>query len=187
MKNLKPGSAKRLRLLRPADIPLLLGLVITWMMLWQSISLMSVLSGLLVAVLLMRLFLLPQAFLGGHFNPLAALQYVLFFLYELMLGSVQVAAVALTPGVRPAPAILAVQLKTRNDFVLTMTALTISLIPGSVLVDVDRFDSVLYLHALTAKKPKQVAQLRSSVWQIEKLLMRALGVPAHTAQEETHV
>ena len=44
--------------------------------------------------------------------------------------------------------IIAVQLLTRSDLVTTLTAEAISVVPGTVVVDIDRERGLLYLHAL---------------------------------------
>lgn len=184
LQNAKPATtrkaakadAKQLkRWLRLHELPLFLWLVALWTMLWQEISLLSVCSGALVALIVTRVFFLPPVKLSGRFNPVAAGRYLVFFLYELMLGSLQVAWLALNPRKKARSAVLAVQLRTHSDFILTMTALTISLIPGSLIVDVDRFNSVIYLHVLHAPTAKEQQKLRADVLLIERMLVAAIG------------
>lgn len=162
-------------LIRWHELPLLAGLAITWMALWQEISLMSLLSGLVVSLFAMRVFYLPPVVLAGRFNLWWGFRYVAYFLWHLSVASFQVAWLALRPGPPPAAAIVAVTLRTRSDFILTMVALTASLIPGSVVVEVDRFGSVLFLHVLNAPTGKEISQMRSQTLRIEELLLRAVG------------
>lgn len=164
--------------LRLYELPLLIWLVALWMMLWQEISPLSFLSGLVVAFAVTRIFFLPPVELAGRFNPFAALKYLLFFLFELMLGSLQVAWLALNPWKKAQPAVVAVQLHTHSDFILTMTSLTLSLIPGSLIADIDRFGSVIYVHALHAPTAKEQQALRCDALRIERLLVAAIGTRA---------
>ncbi|WP_167142586.1 Na+/H+ antiporter subunit E [Canibacter zhoujuaniae] len=162
-------------LIRVHELPLIFGLVVVWMMLWQEVTPMSFVSGIAVAILVTRVFYLPPVELAGRFNIFAALQYFIYFLWELVLGSLQVAWHAVNPFKRVSPAVVEVRLRTRSDFILTMTGLTISLIPGSLIVDVDRFNSVLYLHMLHGPEEKQRDKLRRDVHKIERLLVNAIG------------
>src|SRR4051794_38685078 len=56
------------RAVRIHELPLMVGLVVLWSMLWGEFSPLSVISGVVVAVVVMRLFYLPPVDLGGHFN-----------------------------------------------------------------------------------------------------------------------
>ncbi|MBT1018225.1 Na+/H+ antiporter subunit E [Canibacter sp. lx-72] len=160
------------------QVLLLLWLTFLWVMLWQELSLLSVLSGMLVSFLVMRLFFLPPVELSGRCNVIYALKYLVVFVWEMVLGSLQVAFVAFRFSKKPQTAILGVQLCTRNDFLLTLTALTVSLIPGSVVVDVDRFNSTLYLHVLNAPSKESQQRACAFVHQIENLLINAIGSKA---------
>jgi multicomponent Na+:H+ antiporter subunit E len=71
--------------------------------------------------------------------------------------------------------VLAVQLLTRSDFIMTLTAIAVSLIPGSIVVEVDRAGGVLYLHSIGAESEAAIAKARADVLAIESLLVKALG------------
>lgn len=162
-------------LLRLHELPLLLGLLLTWMLLWREFSWLSLVSGVVVSIVAMRLFYLPPVILAGRFNAWWALRYLGYFLWHLALASVQVAWLAVRPGPPPRTAIIAARLRTRSDFVLTLVALTISLIPGSLVVEVDRFGSTLYLHVLNTPTQREIRLMRAQIARIERLLVRTLG------------
>lgn len=169
-------SARRIEWgVRIHELPLLLGLVLLWLMLWREVSPLSVLSGIVVAVLVMRLFYLPPAELAGRFNVWWAVRYLVYFFWHLSRASWQVAWLAVKPGPTPRTSIIAVKLHTRSDFILTMVGLTNSLIPGSLVAEVDRFESTLYLHVLGTPTQKEISQMRAEVYQVERLLIRAIG------------
>ena len=157
------------------ELPLLVGLVLMWMMLWHEASWLTLLSGVLVSVIAMRLFYLPPVELAGRLNLWWALRYLGFFLWHLVLASCQVAWLAIKPGPPPRTAIIAVRLRTRSDFVLTVVGLTVSLIPGSLVAEVDRFGSILYLHVLNTPTQKQIREMRAQTLRIEELVIRAVG------------
>lgn len=165
-------------LFRMHELPLLAGLVLAWMLLWREISLLTLVSGLLVSIIAMRLFYLPPVEIAGRFNLWWALRYVVFFLWHLVLASVQVAWLAVRPGPPPRTAIVAVRLRTHSDFILTLVGLTVSLIPGSLVVEVDRFRSTLYLHVLNTPTQREIRQMRDQTLHIERLLVNAGGSKA---------
>lgn len=173
-----PGSRRARKIewmVRMHELPLLVGLVLLWMMLWREVSLLSVVSGLVVAFAAMRLFYLPPVELAGRFNPWYALRYLLDFLWHLSLASWQVAWLAVRPGPPPPTSIIAVRLTTRSDFILTMVALTNSLIPGSLVAEVDRFESTLYMHVLNTPTQKEITKMRRDAHRVERLLILAVG------------
>lgn len=172
----EPRTARGLELLvRIHELPLLLGLVLLWMMLWREASLLSAASGVVVSIVVMRLFYLPPVELAGRFNPWYALRYLAYFFWNLGVASWQVAWLAVRPGPKPKTSIIEVRLRTTSDFILTMVGLTISLIPGSLVAEVDRFASTLYLHVLNTPTRREIDEMRSDVATIERLLVLAIG------------
>jgi len=157
------------------QLPLLVALVVLWMLLWGTISPLSFLSGAVVAVLVTRLFYLPPVELSGRFNPLWGIVFLGRFAFDIVVGSFSVAYQAFRPRGLRNNSVIAVDLVTRSDFIMTLTALAISLIPGSLVVEVDRGRSILYLHAINTESDKDVENLRRKVLSVERALVRALG------------
>lgn len=157
------------------QLPLLVALVVLWMLLWGTVSWLSFASGAVIAVLVTRLFYLPPVELSGRFNPLWGIVFLGRFGFDLVVGSFSVAYQAFRPRGLRSNAVVAVQLVTRSDFILTLTALAISLIPGSLVVEVDRGRSTLYLHAINVESELHVEKLREKVLSVERGIVRALG------------
>ena len=157
------------------QLPLLITLVVLWMLLWGTISWLSLVTGAIIAVLVTRLLYLPPVELSGRFNPFWTIVFLGRFFFDLFIASFQVAFQAFRPrGVRR-NAVVEVDLVTRSDFIMTLTAISISLIPGSIVLDVDRHQSILYLHALNMEDDAEIDRLRDKVLSIERMLVRALG------------
>lgn len=157
------------------DLPLLIALVALWMLLWGTISWLSLASGILVAIVVTRVFLLPPVELSGRLNLGWLLVFLARFALDLVTASAQVAWQAFRPaGVRRS-AVVGVELLTRSDFITTLTAITVSLVPGSLVVEVDRERARLYLHALATDDLDEVARVRRQVLSVERSLVRALG------------
>lgn len=157
------------------ELPLLIALTITWMALWREVSLMSFVSGVIISVGAMRLFYLPPVELGGRFNVFWALAYVFYFLGQLAAASVHLSWLVVRPGSPPKTAIIEMKLRTKSDFILTLVGHTLSLIPGSLVAEVDRFNSTLYMHFINTPTEKEIDRARQLGDRIERLLIRAVG------------
>jgi multicomponent Na+:H+ antiporter subunit E len=171
----EPLTRRELRWRIWQQLPLILLLVALWMLLWATVSPLSVTSGVLVALTVTSALYLPPVQLSGRFNPFWFTLYLIRFLGELVAGSVKVAWQAFSPKGVTKNSIVAVQLVTRSDIIMTLTAISVTLIPGSLVLEVDRHKSVLYLHALNTADKGAVSALRRSVHSIERSLVRAIG------------
>lgn len=167
--------AERERVTLLQQSPLLIALVVLWMMLWGSLTPLTILTGILVAVIVTRTLYLPPVALSGRFNPWWMLAFLARFALDLIAASVEVAWLAFRPAGARRSAVIRVDLTTRSDFVLTGTALAVSLVPGSVVLEVDRPHSVLYVHALGIDSPERVERTRAHVLDYERRLLRAIG------------
>ena len=171
----EPITKRELRWRIWQQLPLLVVLVLLWMMLWGSLTPLTIVTGVIVAVGVTRAFYLPPVELSGRFNLLWFVVFLARFLLELVKASFQVAWRALSPKPIGRSSVVAVQLLTRSDFIMTLTAISVSLIPGSIVVEVDRAGGVLYLHAIGAAEREQFDKVRDDVLDIEVLIVRALG------------
>lgn len=157
------------------QLPLLVILVVLWMLLWGTVSALSVLSGVAVALVVMRIFYLPPVELSGRVNVLWLVVFLGRFLFDLVRASFVVAGQAFDPrGVR-GNAVVAAQLHTRSDFIVTIVAVVMTLVPGSLVIEIDRERSILYLHALNAFDDASIEKVRDEVLRVERAAVRALG------------
>jgi multicomponent Na+:H+ antiporter subunit E len=152
-----------------------LGLLLLWMLLWGEFTWLSLLTGVVLALLVSVAFYLPAVALSGRLNILYALAFVVRLLADIVLASLQIAWSAVNPWYRPSNAIIAVPLRTRSDLVMTFTAEAVSLVPGSIVLDVDRETATLYLHALNVRSVDEVPALKRSVLATERRLILAAG------------
>lgn len=150
-------------------------LVVLWVMLWDSVSLMHILTGVVLALVVTRVFYLPPVVLSGRFNFIGALNYGLWFMYSLIHASVEVAWFGFRRRAVGAGSVIACDLRTSSDLLMTLVADTASLIPGSIIIDSDRAQGVLYLHVLDCDSEEKIVSAKKQVYHIEELLIRALG------------
>ena len=171
----EPQTAKQVRSTFLQQLPLLVALVVLWMLLWGTISWISVLSGIIVAILVTRFFYLPPVELSGRFNPFWLIVFLGHFLWDVIRASFQVAWLSFRPRGVQHNAVIAVELVTVSDFITTLTAITISLIPGSLVIEVDRERSILYLHVMATDTVEDLEKVREKVLSVERALVRAVG------------
>jgi multicomponent Na+:H+ antiporter subunit E len=157
------------------QLPLLVWLVVLWLFLWDQVSVLSIVTGLLLALLVTRVFYLPPVELPDRVNPLGVLGFVVRFVIDLVRASFQVGWLAIDPRGVPTSSIVAVQLSTKSDLSLTLTALAVSLVPGSLVVEADRQDDILYLHVLGTETSADVEKARADVLAVEERIVRAIG------------
>jgi multicomponent Na+:H+ antiporter subunit E len=166
-------SRKRVSLRQ--ELPLLIWLLFVWGALWQDFSPGNLLFGALIAVVVARLFYLPPVELGGRFNVLRAIPFAATFLAKVVAASCQVLYLAVAKGPRVISAVVAVPLRSRSDLLVTATGHVISLIPGSLVVEVDRSTSTLYIHGVNVRNAEDAARLRKDVRDTEAGLIRIMG------------
>lgn len=157
------------------ELPLLVWLVIVWGALWQDFSLGNLVFGAIIAFAVANLLYLPPVELSGRFNVFYAAGFAGRFLYQLVLASVQVFWLALTRGPNLKNAVVAVRLRSPSDLVVTATGHALSLIPGSLVVEVDRSTSTLYLHCLNVATSDDAEKVRQNVRRTEEWLIRVMG------------
>ncbi|MCK9250548.1 MAG: Na+/H+ antiporter subunit E [Solirubrobacteraceae bacterium] len=158
-----------------------LWLLAVWFLLWGKVSPGLAASGIVVTFLVVRAFPLEPLPLDGRLSPLPALWLALHFGWDLVRASTQVSWLTIRPGAPPPSAVIAVRLRTRSDLLLTLTAECVVLVPGSLVVEIDRTETTLYIHVFGIHDTDEVERERRSVWALEARLIRAFGSPEDRA------
>ena len=157
------------------QLPFFVWLIALWMLLWGQFTVVAFVTGLIAAVIVTRVFRLPPVELSGRVNVWFGLVFVVEFLGALVVGSLTVAWQVLDFRRQPGTAIIAVPLVTDDDLIMTHTAVTASLIPGSLIVEADRDRRILYLHVIGVRSHDDVARQRRSVQRWERRIVMAVG------------
>lgn len=160
------------------QLPLLIGLVVLWMVLWGQLTILSALTGIVVAIGVTRVFYLPPVEMPGRINPWYTLVFLAHFFLDVAVASFTVAAQALSPRPIPQSSVIGIQLRTRSDLIMTLDAIAMSLVPGSLVVEADRERSILYLHTFATRTPDDVEAMRAKVLVVEARIVRAIGSTA---------
>lgn len=160
------------------QLPFLAWLVVLWMLLWAQFTVLSFLTGLIVAIFVTRVFRLPTVGLSGRVNVWYAVLFVVEFLFAVLAGALSVTVQVFNFRRQPGTAIIAVPLRYADDLVMTHVAVVSSLIPGSLVVEADRDRRIVYLHVIGVRSFNDVEKQRDSVLHWERRIVRALGDPA---------
>jgi multicomponent Na+:H+ antiporter subunit E len=157
------------------QLPLLVWLVVVWILLWGTWSWANVLSGVTVALVVMLVLPLPPVAGGTRVRPLPLVLFVGHFLIDLVVSGAQVAWRAIGPGGVQQGAIVRVQLRADSDVLLTVVAETLSLVPGSLVLDLDRDSRLIAVHLLHVDDLADVERQKADVLAIEERIVRAFG------------
>ena len=157
------------------QLPFFAWLVALWMLLWGQFTVVAFLTGVVAAVIVTRVFRLPPVQLSGRLNLWYGLVFVMTFFAALVRGSLLVAWQVVDFRRQPSSAVIAVHLRIDDDLIMTHTATTASLIPGSLIVEADRDRRILYLHVIGVDSDEDVEAQRKAILGWEARIVRAAG------------
>ena len=172
-----PGTGHRLR----HQLPLLLWLVLVWNLLWGTWSWANLLSGVLVALGVTLLLPLPPVVGGARIRPVALVRFLVHFVVDLVSSGALVAWQTVRPTGIDRSAIITVQLRTDSDLLLTILTESLTLVPGSMVIDLDREHRTIALHILHVRDESDVERQREAVLAEEDRVVRAFGSPDEIA------
>lgn len=148
-------------------------LVLVWTMLWGNFSVANTISGLLVALVITVLLPMPRLPVEGRLHVLSMIRLALTVFWYSVLSSLQVAWLATRPGPPPLSAVLRAQISVKSDLVMALLLNTLTIIPGSVVLEIDQERRLAYVHVLDVGSPKAVASFYSQLRQLERLFIAA--------------
>lgn len=168
--------------LRPASVAFALWLLVVWILVWGSLSLANVVSGVL-AVTVVLVAVPRQAPEGDNaiVRPIPLVSLLVWFTWKVVEANVAVAIEVLRPPSRSRirNAIVCVPLPGCPPAIATMVANGITLTPGTLTVDVDPSVPTLAVHVLQLDTPDAV---RADVYDLERRVVEAIGsAPAREA------
>lgn len=158
-----------------SQLPLVAGLILLWMLLWGEFTLNSLIFGTIVSFFVVVVFYLPRVGLSGKINPSRTVIAAAVFAYDVVHASIKVVVLSMRFGYQPQNAIVKVQLRSRDDLLMMLTAEAISLVPATIVVEQDRNNGILYLHALDVKNMEGIERVRRESLAQERRLILALG------------
>lgn len=154
-------------------ITVLAALAGVWMLLWGDYSLTNALSGSVVAVAIIVLLPMPSVPVQGLVHPLSVLRLVVRVAWYLVVSSIQVAWLAVRPGPPPTAGVLRAQVSIKSDLVLVFAVNILTMIPGSIVLEIDQVRRVFYCHVVDVGSARSIDRFYRQVAEVERLLVAA--------------
>ncbi|GAB3447955.1 Na+/H+ antiporter subunit E [Streptomonospora sediminis] len=155
-----------------------------WVILWGDPSPGTVVAGACVASGCYAVAKLPHLPVRLSFRPLHVLLLVGRIAVDLVTSSVRVAIHAVWRPERMRGVIVAVPMRTDSDLLLALTTAGLSLITGSLVIELNREEGVLYVHGTPIHSERSVRNLRRQVRRTEERFVRAFGTLADIEEFE---
>jgi len=135
---------------------ILLGFV--WMFLNGNLEFMNFVEGFAIGFVILWMSTYTKSS-SRYFSKIPKVfNFIVYFIYELVVANVKVAYDILTPTHRMNPAIIAVPLDVKTDMEITLLANVITLTPGTLSLDVSNDKKVLYVHAAYVEDREEFVQ-----------------------------
>lgn len=176
--------ADRVKGLRIWHVPVLIWLTIIWLLLWGDVNTLNLVGGVLVSCMVLLVFPFPRVSVDGVVRPWSTIVLISKFLFDLAVASFHVGWLAIRPKAPPPSAMIQIDLVSHAELRQTLTGELISLVPGSLLIELDSQGRRMWLHILDAGTPEKVQRARRSARRQEHLLLKAIGTDAEVAESE---
>ncbi|MBN1869747.1 MAG: Na+/H+ antiporter subunit E [Candidatus Omnitrophica bacterium] len=144
--------------------------LLNWVPDWQHV-IVGVFSAALVSWLTGDLFIQRAYVLKHHRRYFYfVFHYVPMFIIEVIKANIDVAYRVLHPNLPINPGIVKVKTTLKSDTALTFLANSITLTPGTMTVDIDEEEGVLYVHSINVKGKDVESATREIVQRFENIL-----------------
>lgn len=167
--------ADRTRGLRAWHLPVIVWLTVVWLLLWGEVTRINLVGGLVVSALIVVLFPFPRVSVGGRLRPWWTIVLIARFLYDLAVASFQVGWFALRPQKPPPSAVIQLDLVSGSELRQTLTGELISLVPGSLMIELDSEGRRMWLHVMDGSSVQAVEDFRRKARLQEHRLIMAIG------------
>src|SRR5690606_1847636 len=159
-------------------------LLALWLLLWGRIDALTLAGGVVVAAAAYWASRLPAVPLVRKIRPLRVVVVVAEFLWDLLWSSIVIGWHAVYRPGRVRSAIVDVEMRSRSPLVLLGVATSISLRPGTILIDLPSEREVLRIHAMPVHDQQDADAKPAGVEQTEARLMRAFVTWEDSPPEE---
>lgn len=155
-----------------------------WAMLWTSTSGFVLISGALIGWLIGVIFPLPPMAWRGRLNIWHGFVLVVRLFWDLTVSSFMLLKYTFQRKVDLKAGIIRVDLASDDDLYQVGVATMISLVPGTVVVEIVRHPRRLYLHCVDVHDDEAIARIQDMTTGVERRLLRAVGSKEELASFE---
>ena len=149
-------------------------MIFVWIAAFGTFDPLSLLAALLVTVVVQWFFPLPGRPGVYRLHPWAVIVLAARFLWDMTRAGLHVSVLILFPRPRE-DAILRIRVRTDVPEYLSILVAMTTLVPGTVVVDVDSEERFIYLHCLDVEGQGGVKALRQATENQEARILRAVA------------
>jgi multicomponent Na+:H+ antiporter subunit E len=167
-----------------SHLALAVWLVILWVVLWGQFTPANLLGGIAIALVVLTALPVgePARLADGsravRFNPIAAIGFIGWLFWQVVVSSLKLAWEVVTPRNSIAMGVVEVRLRGISEVHTLVVANCITLTPGTLTIEATTDPTVLDVHVLHLVDPEAV---RQDVLALEARVVRAFGSPAARA------
>ena len=151
-------------------------LVALWVLAFGDLTWLTLIGGILVALAVQWFFPLPHVTRHWRVRPIKLTVLVLRFVWDLVRAGIEVSWLVLTNR-SVDNAIIRVELRSCDPVHMTIVSAMTSLVPGSIVIKIDRLTGTIYLHVLDIESQGGVDGARSRVLDQERRMLEAIARP----------
>lgn len=149
-------------------------LVFVWFAVFGEFSWVSLVGALLVALAAQWFFPLPHQKGIWHFRLFPTIWLVIRFIWDMVRAGVHVAQLVIT-GKKHDDAIIECPIRTNNHVDISVLVAMVSLVPGTIVLEIDLPNKVLYLHCLDTEFQGGTEGIKRMVLSQEARILRAVA------------
>lgn len=148
-----------------------LWLTAVWVALWGELSWANVITGGLLAVVITVVLPLPRVPVYGTVRPWPLVKLLVVSTFYALQSGGQMAWLAVRPAPAPVSGVLRVSLDFRSDMVLVLCTALLNIIPGTMVLQLDRERRTAYVHVMDISSERAVTSFYSTTRRLENLLI----------------
>ncbi len=146
-------------------------LALAWTALTGQFTPLNFVFGFLIGYAVLRLMRRPGEPLTYFQRAGRVVRFALFYLWELILSNLRVAATVVAPFHSLRPAVIAVPLSIRSEAAIALLSNLLTLTPGTLALDVSDDRRVMYVHVIHAE---DVERARREIKELERRVLEVI-------------
>lgn len=113
--------------------------------------------------------------------PVRAIAFALWFTGQVVVTSVRVSALIMTPGRQPRPGIVRVPVRQLTDGELTLLVALVTITPDTLVLAIDREARVMHVHGMFVDADPEA--FRAGVQEMERRMLRGIRLRLPVSEE----
>lgn len=153
----------------------ILWMLVVWIALWGKLNLANLITGLVVAIGISLALPMPKVPITGSFHIWPVMKLIYLFFQKLLVASFQVTLLAYSRKADPQGKIFDLPYSISSEMILAVYIDYMNLIPGTMILGINRKNRILKLHILDASNPQKTYKNILGAMQLENLFIKAFA------------